>query len=358
MADDDTTNETEKTEEELAAEWEAAAAGEGDDGEKTAEEKALSQQEIDSLLGFDTGDNAPKSGIHALLDRALLSYERLPMLEVVFDRFVRTMSTSLRNFTSDTADVSIDSITSLRFEDYLNTVPLPALLTIFQAVEWENFGLISVDSSLTYTMVDVLLGGARAHRPIKIEGRPFTTIEQDIVKSLSSVMLDDMSGAFNPLTPITFRLERIETNPRFATITRPSNAVILITLRIDMDERGGKAEIVLPYATLEPVKDLLTQMFTGETFGSDDAWEAHFTEEVRNTCLDMQATLPQKTMTLGEIAGLKVGSTVVLDTGPNDDVNLLCKGINMMSGKIGSAGNKVAVKLTNVHNKAIRQELV
>jgi flagellar motor switch protein FliM len=249
--------EGQKSEAELAAEWAAAAEGGGGETNKT-----LSQAEIDSLLGFGGGEGSAKSGIHALLDKALLSYERLPMLEIVFDRFVRTLSTSLRNFTSDNVEVSIDSITSMRFEDYLNSVPLPALLCIFQAVEWENFGIITIYSNLTYSMVDVLLGGGRTNRPVKIEGRPFTTIEQDIIKSLTSVMLDDMSTSFNPLTPITFRYERLESNPRFASITRPSNAVILITLRVDMEDRGGKAEILLPYVTLDPVKELLVQLFT------------------------------------------------------------------------------------------------
>jgi flagellar motor switch protein FliM len=346
-----------------AAEGEAAAEG-AEGGEEAADGggmtgadgKTLSQSEIDSLLGFGGGDDA-KTGIHALLDKALLSYERLPMLEIVFDRFVRTLSTSLRNFTSDNVDITIDSITSMRFEDYLNTVPLPALLSIFQAVEWENYGIITIDSSLTYSMVDVLLGGGRTHRPVKIEGRPFTTIEQDIVKSLSSLMLEDMSSAFNPLTPVTFRFERLETNPRFATITRPSNAVILISLRVDMEERGGKAEILLPYATLEPVKDLLIQMFTGESFGGDAQWETHMSNEVRNTYVELMAMLPPKNVVLRDIAKLDVGSTIVLDTGPDDAIEVRCKGIPMMSGRMGDSNSHIAIKIDDLIQRETEDEL-
>ena len=113
--------------------------------------KVLNQDEIDSLLGFDNsgkGDNSTR--IQAMLDKALSSYERLPMLEVVFDRLVRMMSTSLRNLTSDNVDVSLESINSLRFGDYINAVPLPALLTIFKAVEWENYGIITANSQLIF----------------------------------------------------------------------------------------------------------------------------------------------------------------------------------------------------------------
>lgn len=128
-----------------------AAAGEGEGVGTTA--RVLNQNEIDSLLGFDDGDGRDRdnSGIRAIIDSALVSYERLPMLEVVFDRLVRMMSMSLRNFTSDNVEVSIDNITSIRFGDYLNSIPLPAMLSVFKAEEWDNFGLLTVDSALIYS---------------------------------------------------------------------------------------------------------------------------------------------------------------------------------------------------------------
>lgn len=134
----------------------------------------LNQDEIDSLLGFDSdgsgdGDN---SGLMALVNSALVNYERLPMLEVVFDRLVRMMSTSLRNFTSDNVEVSLDQISSVRFGDYLNSIPLPAMLSVFKAEEWDNYGLMVVDSALIYSIVDVLLGGRRGTAAMRIEAVP------------------------------------------------------------------------------------------------------------------------------------------------------------------------------------------
>src|SRR5690606_13565088 len=122
----------------LAAEWEAMAGG-GDSVEDlfagAASERVLDQDEIDSLLGFgdDDANAADNSGVRAIINSALVSYERLPMLEVVFDRLVRMMTTTMRNFTSDNVEVSLDNITSIRFGDYLNSIPLPAMLTVFKA---------------------------------------------------------------------------------------------------------------------------------------------------------------------------------------------------------------------------------
>src|ERR1035437_3846417 len=164
-------------------------------------ERILNQDEIDSLLGFDIGENEAqdKSGIRAIINSALVSYERLPMLEIVFDRLVRLMTTSLRNFTSDNVEVSLDSITSIRFGDYLNSIPLPAILSVFHAEELDNYSLFTVDSNLIYSIVDVLLGGRRGTAAMRIEGRPYTTIERTLVQRMVEVILTDMVQAFEPL---------------------------------------------------------------------------------------------------------------------------------------------------------------
>lgn len=361
MADDDTQL---PTEEEEAAAWgealgddateggaasdeEAAAAegwGETDDEE---DDRVLNQDEIDMLLGFDGGDSGDNNkGIHAILDRALMAYEKMPMLEVVFDRLVRMLSSSLRNFTSDNVDVSLDSMTSLRFDDYLNSIPLPALLVVFRAVEWENFGLVTVDSSQIYSTVDVLFGGRRSSRPIRIEGRPYTTIEQDIVKRMVNIILNDMSQAFDPISPVTFQFDRLENNPRFATITRPNNAALLIRLRVEMEERGGVIELLLPHTTLEPIRDLLLQMFMGEKFGQDTAWERHFGTEMRSADVDVEVVLDEMSLPLGDVINLQVGNTIMLKTKPGDEVKIKCGDVVLSKGKVGRIDDTVAVSLT------------
>jgi len=335
----------------LAAEWESMMGDDdaADDGSAPAREstRVLNQDEIDSLLGFDDDqeDDSQKSGIQAILSSALVSYERLPMLEVVFDRLVRLMSTSLRNFTSDNVEVSLDNIASIRFGDYLNSIPLPAMLSVFKAEEWDNYGLITVDSSLIYSIVDVLLGGRRGTAAMRIEGRPYTTIERSLVERMVQVMLADLSAAFEPLSPVTFRFDRLETNPRFATISRPSNAAIVTRLRIDMEDRGGRLELLLPYATLEPVRELLLQMFMGEKFGRDSIWETHLAEELWMTEVDLEAVVDTLTMRLNDVFDLKVGSRIMLSATPDSVIRLNCGSIPMYSGRMGRKGDNIAVRI-------------
>jgi hypothetical protein len=165
-------------------------------------ERILNQEEIDNLLGFYLNDDEDdeNTGIRSIINSALVSYERLPMLEIVFDRLVRLMTTSLRNFTSDNVEVSLDSISSIRFGDYLNSIPLPAILAVFRAEELDNYGLMTVDSNLIYSIVDVLLGGRRGTAAMRIEGRPYTTIERALVQRMIEVVLADAKQAFEAYT--------------------------------------------------------------------------------------------------------------------------------------------------------------
>lgn len=310
--------------------------------------KTLSQDEIDSLLGFGKQKEIPNRGIDAIVLRSRDNYEKFPMLEVVFDRFARSISTSLRSFTGENCEITIENITSIRFEDYLNSIPLPAIISIYQAVEWENVGLMTVDNPLIYSLVDILLGGGKSEGIYRVEGRPFTAIEQDIIKNFSRLVFDEMTSAFTPITTISFRLDRLETNPRFATITRPATPIVVVSARIEFDGVGGKVDIVFPYSTLEPVKDLLSQMFAGESFGSDLSWQTFLGEELKTTSVTLRAELDKKEITMKDLAMLKIGSTLVMENRPDDDIKITCNRVKLFSGKLGSYGDNVAISLTDV----------
>ena len=347
------TDETTDQAEDQAAETPDADAGaEGGDvaeahsADQLNQERILNQDEIDSLLGFDLGDEdeADRSGIRAIINSALVSYERLPMLEIIFDRLVRLMTTSLRNFTSDNVEVSLDNISSVRFGDYLNSIPLPAILAVFRAEELDNYGLLTVDSNLIYSIVDVLLGGRRGSSAMRVEGRPYTTIERTLVQRMIEVVLNDARQAFEPLTKVSFNLDRVETNPRFAAIARPANAAILVKLRIDMEDRGGRLELMLPYATLEPIRKMLIQQFMGEKFGRDNIWETHLASELWNTEMEVAAVLDEQEISLERVMNLQVGETLMLNAGPDSPVKLRCGPIGLTTGRMGRMGGKIAIR--------------
>ena len=310
----------------------------------------INQEEIDSLV-----QEKPEAGIQAIVNSAAVSYDRLPMLDVIFDRLVRRLTTSLRNFTSDNVEVTMEEIKNARFGHHLNSISSNPILAIFAAKEWDNFGLLILDSDLVFSMVDVLLGGRKGSiAEIGGDERGYTTIERSLIETLIDVVLKDLTKAFRPLSEINFIYERLETNPRFATIARPDNAVITVKMKISMEERGGTIELLLPLATLEPVRELLLQRFLGEKFGRDSIWEGHLATELWSTEVEIDAVLDKKIMELGDVMNFEIGDTLMFNSTSDSDVYLNCGNIPLMFGKMGKVDKTVAIQISDILLKKIQ----
>lgn len=305
------------------------------------------QAGIDALFGGSDVVVAPKRGLKAVIESKVISHERLPMLEVVCERMVRSFATSMRNLTSDAIDVSLEDLTSVRFGDFMNGVALPAMIGIFNVEQWENYGIVAVESALIYAVVDALLGGRRGNGAVRIEGRAFTTIETNLVSRMLSLALADLSVAFLPIAPIEMLLERVETNPRFAAIAGSTNIAAVATFRVDMDGRGGKFSVVLPYATMEPVREKLLQRFMGEKVGRGNIWQAHMEAELRQTEISVDVVLGSRTMLLGEVKALAVGQTIRLNNSPDDPLEVHCGGTPLGRVQIGQRRSNIAVRMVS-----------
>jgi flagellar motor switch protein FliM len=302
----------------------------------------LNQAEIDSLMSFD---EPARSGMERLIRSGLISYERLPMLEIIFDRLVRILSTSLRNFTSDNAEAVIESISSSRLGDYLANLPVQTMLAVFRAEELDNSGLLSLDSGMIYNMIDLVLGGRHGRALVPPDNRPYTPIERGLVERLVHVILADFTTSFRPVSPVRFRFDRLETNSRFAIISRVSNAAIVARLRIDMEGRSGTIEIVLPYATLEPVRDLLLQKFMGEKFGRDHIWESHLSDELWTTEVELEALLDEQPIRLSDILEMRPGTALPISIPMGSEVKLRCGGVALFTGNLGCKKAKLALTI-------------
>lgn len=315
-------------------------------GESTS--SMLNQGEIDELLGFEgkegDGEDA-QDGIDRLIEAGVIAYERMPMLEVVYDRLVRVLSTSLRNFTSDNVEVTLSNIETMRFGSYAQSISMPALLAIFKAEEWDNFGMITMDSSLVYSIVDVLLGGRMGTAAMRMEGRNYTTIERNLVERMVELILTDMSSAFDPVSAVNFRFDRLESNPRFAQIAQPANASIIARFTIDLEKRGGKMEIVFPYATLEPVREQLMQLFSGEKFGVDTIWENHIIHELWDSEIYLDAEIERFTTVLGEVMKWKAGTFIPIDGDVHKPIMLSSGKVPLFEGKMGRSRGNISVKI-------------
>ena len=181
----------------------------------------------------------------------------------------------------------------------------------------------------------------------RVEGRPYTAIELNLVQQLVERLLGDTEQAFEAVSPVHFTLDRLETNPRFATLIRPSNAAILVRLRVDMEDRGGNVEFLLPYETIEPIRHLLLQMFVGDKLGRDTDWEKHLATQTNAADVMLDAVLFEKDIPLEEVMDFSVGQTLLLRKNPSDPIELRVGDVTLTEGQIGHVNDRISVQVTN-----------
>lgn len=308
------------------------------------EKPLLNQAEIDGLLRAKNVE--PVTGLETILNSSKVSYERLPMLEIVLDRFIKMLSSNLRNFFGETVDVSIDQIISTRFGNYMDSIEDLRMLGVFKAPEWEdNTALLVADHDLIYTVIDTLLGGRKLVSENSSQQRTYTSIERNIVRKLFRLILDDLGKAFSPLCEVNFILDRLETTPNFALIVRPVNVAIKTSIRLDMDGRHGIFEFIIPYSTIEPVRDVLLQGFLGEKFGQDSMWEKHLTKELWGTRVPIEGVLDRLSVSLDEVLKWEKGTQIILDAKPDSSVELKCGDLPIGIGKLGSRNGRIAIQV-------------
>ncbi|GBR09768.1 flagellar motor switch protein FliM [Asaia siamensis] len=309
----------------------------------------LDQSEIDNLLGgaFSDLPERHESGMERIIRAGFVAYERMPMLEIVLDRLVRLLTTGLRNFTNDNVEITMEYTRSMCFGDYVNSVPSSSLFAVFKAVQWENFGLVVIDSALAYSIIDILMGGQRGRGHSGIEGRPHTAIERALIEKLVSLALKELSVAFSPVCEVELIFERLEVSSRFAAIARASNAVVTSKMHIDMEDRTGNMDLVIPYATLEPVRDLLSQQFMGERFGRDSVWEDHLISEIMETDAEVLAVLEEQSISLAQLLDMKPGMQILFPQKAKGSfpVTLQCNQTSLFEGHLGQISGRAAVKI-------------
>ena len=303
----------------------------------------FAQNDIDNLFGSDDGP-APKrakQGLEALFGD-VVRYERLPMMEIVVDRLARLLTSSVRKFTADNAEVTIDRIKPVRVGAFLDTITLPALIGVIRIEEWDGYCLATLDSRLIGSIVDILLGGRR-NAVQRIEGRPYTAIERTFVEKLVAVLTQDLSKAFGSVCPATFTLERFEITPNYALITKPSASAITFRAEITMEGRGGNIDFLLPYAAFEPVKDLLAQEVLGKKSGGDTIWRAHLVQELPRAPVELRAVIENRDIPFSEISKWQVGTVVPLHRRRDEPVDVYCQGLLAFRATIAAKGDRIVL---------------
>ncbi|GAB6068058.1 flagellar motor switch protein FliM [Methylothermus subterraneus] len=311
----------------------------------------LSQEEIDALLhGVDegkieTGTDQPFSDgdvrAYDFSSQDRIVRGRMPTLDMINERFSRYFRISLFNLLRRTAEVSIAGTQVLKFSEFIHSQYVPTNLNLIRFKPLRGRALIVMDPTLVFTAVDNYFGGSGRFYN-KVEGREFTPMEMRVIRILLDLAFKDLREAWRPVLEIEPEYIHSEVNPQFANIVSPSDIVINSTVHIELEGGGGDLHIALPYAMIEPIRDLLDSI-QSDRGDVDERWRKALHYEVMQSQIEVYALLLEKELTLAQVLKLKPGDILPVEL--PEQVTLYAEEVPLFQGRVGIANGNYAVKI-------------
>lgn len=256
-----------------------------------------------------------------LIEAGGLSLDRLPMLHVVFDRLTTGCSDNLKHLVASPVYFSFSGVKSGRFGEMLDAYDQNAIAGIFHAPEWDSHILVGLDRDFIFTMVEVLFGSDGAEPPVEDE-RAFSGLESRLAHMVLEQVGKALESSFSLVAATPFRLERTETRMEFAVIGGRGNKAVEAKFLIQGLNRGGEMFLIMPQSVINPMRPALSKVLTGDSAARDPKWTQQIAAEVQKAEVTLRAVLEERTLSLGEIADLKVGQVIGLDATPSTRVKL------------------------------------
>jgi flagellar motor switch protein FliM len=277
----------------------------------------LSQDEVDALLKGVTGEadevEAPvdTTGVrpYDMATQERIVRGRMPTLEVINERFARQLRLGLFNFMRRTADISVGPIRIVKYNEFIRNLMVPTNLNMVQAKPLRGTSLFIFDPNLVFLVVDNLFGGdGRFHT--RVEGRDFTQTELRIIQRLLGVVFEEYEKSWKPVYELKFEYMRSEMNTQFANIATPNEVVVVTTFNIEFGPTSGEFHICMPYAMIEPVRDLLYSSLQGDHLEVDKRWLRLLAQQVQTAEVELVATLGHAQVTFNQIIKMKPGDVI------------------------------------------------
>ena len=326
-------------------------------------EQTLTQSEVDALLNAvtqkDVNVNSPSIPDpveeEASLEPDVLPYDltnqdrvirgRMPTLDIIYERFIRLYRLSLSNALRKIATISIISTDLLKFGEFVNTLPIPSCMCIMRFESLRGPALLVFESKLTYSLVDSFFGGT--DRPYtKVEGKEFTRIELSIMRKVIDLAVKDLEEAWAPVHKAEIAFLRTEVNPQFVGVVPPSDVVISTTFEVELENASGIITLVIPYSTIEPIKNKLNASFQNESDRVDKEWTAKVEEHLMNSEANVLVNVGNASITVGDLVNLNVGDIIPLTQDADGELDVLVEGVPKFKCFFGTSRGNRAVKIT------------
>lgn len=281
----------------------------------------LSQEEVDALLRGVSGDASEESKV--VETGGVRSYDigrqerivrgRMPTLELINERFTRLFRLGLFNLMRRTAEIAGGGVKVQKYSDFIRNLVVPTNLNIVHIKPLRGMALVVIEPGLAFQVVDTLFGGTgKVH--MRVEGRDFTNTEQRIIRRVLDVVFKEYQKAWASVHQIEFEFVRSEMNTRFANIVPATDMVIVSTFNVDLSPGGGDVHICIPYAMLEPIREVIYGgMQTDREEGGDHRWLELLSGQVRDTQVELTANLAHASMTVRDLLALQPGDVIDIE---------------------------------------------
>ena len=312
----------------------------------------LSQDEIDALLhGVDdveeedvVEDDVDSDGLseYDFSSQDRIVRGRMPTLEMVNERFARHMRVSLFNMMRKTAEVSINGIQMIKFGEYVHTLFVPTSLNMVRFRPLKGTALITMEARLVFILVDNFFGGdGRYHA--KIEGREFTPTERRIIQMLLKLIFEDYKEAWSPVMDVSFEYLDSEVNPSMANVVNPTEVIVISSFHIELDGGGGDFHIALPYAMLEPIRELLDAGVQSDKEDTDMRWSKALRDEIMDVPIELSTKFIEVDLPLSQIMELEEGDIIPIEM--PEHVTVLVENLPSFRAKLGQSRDNLALKI-------------
>ena len=314
-------------------------------------QQILSQDEVDALLQGITGDTpapvmeeATPDGVrpYDIASHERIVRSRMPTLEVINERFTRNIRSGLFDLIKKNAEVSIGAIKVQKYSAFLREIVVPTNFNIVAVRPLRGNGLIVCDPPLVFAVIDALFGGAGKY-PTRIEGRDFSATEQRIIARLVEAVSAEYKRAWAGVYPIELEYVRSEMQPQFANIATPSEMVVSTLFTLEIGDTTGSIALCIPYATLEPIRDVLYTAPQGDANEPDRRWVQLMKTQVQDAEVELVAELAHAPATVEQLLAFKPGDFIELDLNPA--IQAKVAGVPVFDCTYGTSKGKYALKI-------------
>jgi flagellar motor switch protein FliM len=324
----------------------------------------LSQEEIDALLDVveDEGDDlydgdADNENDGSISQRQVTLYdfkrpnrvskEQLRAFRGIHDKMARSLASQISSIMRSIVEIQLHSVDQMTYGEFLMSLPNPTSFNVFSVKPLEGSGVIEINPSIAFPMLDRLLGGKG--EPFDAS-REFSDIELSLFETILKVMMSTLKEAWAPVMEIYPNIESKESSPNVVQIVAQNEIVVMVVMEIIIGQSSGMMNICYPVISLEPILPKLASrdLMLNENTSNKKSRNTELQVLLGGAKVDIQAMLGNTELTLREILELKCGDIVKLSTSADDIVSLSVDDKERFYGKIGLNRFRKSVQITEI----------